>query len=308
MDSSEIESQDVREFLDAFKPGTRKVYRSGLRMFLRFYNETRKGKTLEDFLDAIEEDLKKSRRERTRVARKVLREFVRWLGDHQYTPKTIRTYVNSVQSLGQYYGLNISARYISLPTSQPVSSKYPWTLEEVGTFIGQMRKPELKSIAATTFQSGMNIGDVLHLTWGNIRSEYNKKVSPLCFEVTRQKTDVLFLSFVGAWGLSILRKYLSKAGRKQDSDPIYTMSKRTVQWHFQRQAKKWLGNYEGRNPMRVHSLRSAFRTFLGDAGLNETYLEFFMGHRVPEHKRVYVSKSREGWREIYAKYEDALTP
>ena len=31
MDPAKIESQDVREFLDAFKPSTRKVYRSGLR-------------------------------------------------------------------------------------------------------------------------------------------------------------------------------------------------------------------------------------------------------------------------------------
>jgi len=308
MDSSEIESQDVKEFLDVFKPSTRKVYRSGLRVFLRFYNETGKGTTLEDFLDAIEEDMKKSRRERTRVARNVLREFIRWLEDHEYTPKTIRTYINSVQSLGQYYGISISARYIILPTSQPVSSKYPWTLEEIGKFIGLMKKPELKSIAATTFQSGIGIGDILHLTWGDIKREYNKKVSPLCFEITRQKTDVPFLSFIGDWGLSILRKHLSNAGRKQDSDPIYTMSMRTVQWHFKKMADRWIGDYEGRNPMRVHSLRSAFRTFLGDAGLNETYLEFFMGHRVPEHKRGYISKSREGWRAIYKKYEGALTP
>jgi hypothetical protein len=70
----------------------------------------------------------------------------------------------------------------------------------------------------------MSIGDVLNLTWGDIRREYNKKTSPLCFEITRQKTDVLFMTFIGDWGRSMLRVHLSKAGKKQDSDPIYTMT------------------------------------------------------------------------------------
>jgi len=46
--------------------------------------------------------------------------------------------------------------------------------------------------ALVHIRSGISIGDILHLTWGDIRREYNKKVSPLCFEITRQKTDVPF--------------------------------------------------------------------------------------------------------------------
>lgn len=307
MTTIQQESQDLIEFLGSFKSGTQKVYRSGLNAFLRFYNENRSDeRTIEDFLDKIEEDMQRPRRERTRVARNVLKDFIKWMQEQNYSPKTIRTYINSVQSLAQYYGFSLSARYISLPTSQPVSTKYPWTLKEVGQFIGQMKHPELKSIAATTFQSGAGIGDIMSLTWGDIRREYEAKVSPLCLEITRKKTDVPFVTFIGSWALRILRKHQNS--ETQDTDLIYSMSERTVQWHFKKLADKWLGDYEGSNPMRVHSLRSAFRTMLGDAGLNETYLEFFMGHRVPEHKRVYVSKSRDGWREIYAKYERYLDP
>jgi integrase len=231
------------------------------------------------------------------------------LEEKNYTPKTIRTYVNSVQSLAQFFGFTISARYISLPTSQPVSKKYPWTLKEVGKFVGKLDGKELKSIAATVFQSGIGIGDIMLLTYGDIKREFESRVSPLCLEIARKKTDVPFYTFIGKWGLRLLRKHLKNNGRDlQDSEPIYSMSERTVQWHFKKLADAWLGDYEGNNPMRVHSLRSAFRTMLGDAGLNETYLEFFMGHRVPEHKRVYVSKSRDGWRDIYAKYEKFLDP
>ena len=96
--------------------------------------------------------------------------------------------------------------------------------------------------------------------------------------------------------------------KKEYPDPIYTISARTIEHRFKALATKKLGKFEGYNPMRPHSLRSAFRTLLGYAKLNETYIEFFMGHKIPEHKRVYLSKSREGWRKTYREYEDALTP
>ncbi|MEM2419628.1 MAG: tyrosine-type recombinase/integrase [Candidatus Bathyarchaeia archaeon] len=78
--------------------------------------------------------------------------------------------------------------------------------------------------------------------------------------------------------------------------------------HFQKVARKWLGEYKGRNPLRPHSLRAAFRTILGDAGMDRDVVEFFMGHKLPEQLRVYHSRSRDGWRAIYAKYMQYIEP
>jgi len=91
-------------------------------------------------------------------------------------------------------------------------------------------------------------------------------------------------------------------------DLIYTISERTIEKTFKDLAREKLGDYEGYNPMRSYSLRSALRTPLGDVKMNDAYVEFFMGHKIPEHKRVYLSKSREGWRTTYREYEYALTP
>jgi len=91
-------------------------------------------------------------------------------------------------------------------------------------------------------------------------------------------------------------------------DLIYTISERTIEKTFKNLAREKLGDYEGYNPMRSHSLRSAFRTLLRDVKMNDTYVEFFMGHKIPEHKRVYLSKSREDWRTTYRENEYALTP
>ena len=294
--------RDVREFLEALDPSTMRVYRVGLGAFQSFY-----GKPLKNFLDAVEEDLRKPRRQRARVARNALKGFVEWLQERDYAPKTIRAYVGAVQSLGKYYDISISTRYVNMPSSQPVSSKFPWTLGKVAEFVGMIRVPEVKSIAVTLFQSGLSVSDVLSLTYEDVKYEYERDVTPLCLDLARIKTDVPFMTFAGGWAVSLLRKHL-KGKRLRLEDPLYSVSHRTIDLHFERLGKRWMGSYSGQNPCRPHSLRAAFRTILGDAGMDQDVVEFFMGHKLPEQRRVYHSRSRDGWRELYRKYEHALTP
>ena len=313
MEPRPVVSEEGKEFLEALSESTREVYEPGLGVFLAFY-KPEYGGTLEDFLDALEEDLERPRRERKRVGRNVLRQFVKWMEKQGFKPKTIRTYVNSVQSLAAYYEYRLSARYVNLPTSQPVSKKYPWTVEKVAEFVQTLPTLQLQSIAVSTFQSGLGPADLLDVIYGDIKREYELKTVPLCFDFARKKTDVPFMTFIGEWGFSLLHKFLSKR-RLKAGDKIYWMPHRTITYHFGKAGERWLGkhyglgkDYEGQNPCRLYSLRAAFRTLLGDARLQETYIEFFMGHEAPEQRRVYVSKSREGWRKTYRKYEYALTP
>jgi len=295
------------EFLNAFGSGTRRVYKAGLEVFLKFYRSAGKGESLEDFLDAVEQDLRRSRREKKRVARNLLNDFVRWLEEQEYAPKTIRAYVSAVQSFASYYDLKISTKYVDIPSSQPLSDKFPWTLDKVEVFIGMIDDPEIKSIAVTIFQSGLSISDILSLTWGDIKYEYERDVVPLCFDLARIKTDVPFMTFIGSWGTSLLRYHLEKK-RLHTEDPLFTVSHRVIDLYFEGLGKKWVGAYTGQNPCRPHSLRAAFRTILGEAGMPYDTVEFFMGHELPEQVRVYNSRTRDGWREIYKKFEWALTP
>lgn len=299
-----ITSQEGKNFLDVFDGSTRSTYKSGLGVFLIFYG---KNKTLTDFLDALEEDSKCGRRERKWIGRKTLRDFSRWLQKHDYKPKAVRTYISSVQSLATYHGYNITTRYSSLPTSLPVSQKYPWTVNEAYEFIRELPTVEMRSIATTTLQSGLGPADILKLTYNDIKIEYEKGVVPLCFDFGRKKTDIPFMTFIGKMAVSVLREHL-KGKKLKLTTLLYTVEDRKIRYHFQQLGKRKLGEYIGWNPCRLYSLRSAFRTLLGDAGLSQDYVEFFMGHHVPEQRRVYVSKTRNGWRETYKKYEAYLTP
>ncbi|MFQ6076627.1 MAG: hypothetical protein ACE5Z5_10915 [Candidatus Bathyarchaeia archaeon] len=133
--AQKIKDRDALRFLNALKRGTRRVYTAGLSHFLNFYMDSGEGRNISDFLDALEADARLPRRQRKRVGGKVTRDFVEWLKERELAPKSIRAYVAAVQSLASYYGLSISTRYVNVPGSQPVSQKFPWSLEKVAEFI-----------------------------------------------------------------------------------------------------------------------------------------------------------------------------
>jgi integrase/recombinase XerD len=295
----------TEEFLGALKPSTRRTYRAGLTAFQSFYGQ--RG-TIRDFLDQVAEDEKRTLLEKTRIARNTLNEFAEWLQKREYKPKTVTAYIAALQSEARYFDLTISTRYVNLQASNPVSRKYPWTLEDVSKFVGMMRKPEYRSLAVTMFQSGLSVSDVLALTYGDIQHEYELGIAPLCLDLTRIKTDTPYMTFIGSWGTALLREHLADA-KPGPGDPLYTKSLRTIDEYFERLGKNFIGLYQGNNPCRPHSLRAAFRTLLADHRVESLYIEFWMGHQVPEQQRVYVSKSREGWRETYREQaEPWLTP
>jgi integrase len=271
-------NDEVAEFLSVLKLGTCNVYSRGLEVFQQFYLSQG---SIRDFLDRVEQDRLLSRSERRRVDRLTLNSFVVWLQDRGYAPKTIRIYVGAVQSLAKYFDIPISLRYVQLPPAQPVNKKHPWTIEEVGEFIATMNKPLYRSIAASIVQSGLSVSDLLALTYGDIKEEFEKGVTPLCLSLTRKKTGITFITFLGDWSVKLLREYLADR-RLGNETLVYEISSRAVHAYFRKIALKFADNFKGRNPYSPHSLRAAFRTFLSDHKVDPLYIEFWMGHKAPE--------------------------
>jgi integrase len=297
---------EVEEFLSALKPGTGHVYQRGLAKFQEFLSS--QGLDVAGFLSLVEEDLRRPRLEKTRVARKTLNAFIIHLQGEGFAPKTINAYLGAVQSLAKYYDIPLSTRYVNRPPATAVHKKHPWTIEEIGKFVSLMDNIQYKCVAACIVQSGLSISDLLGLRYGDIKDEFEKGVAPLCLDLSRKKTNVLFLTFIGSWALELLRQHL-KVRHMQNDTPIFAVTRRAVDSYFRRIGLKYGGRFSGRNPYCPHSLRAAFRTILSDHKVDPLYIEFWMGHKVPEQQIVYVSKSREGWRETYrTQAEPWLTP
>jgi integrase len=300
----EAESE-VSEFLSVLRLGTCNVYSRGLAVFQQFYSAQG---SIKDFLDRVEQDRLLPRSQRTRIDRVTLNNFVTWLQNKGYSPKTIRIYVGAIQSLAKYFDVPISLRYVQLPPAQPVNKKHPWTMEEVGKFIAAMDKLSYRSIAASIVQSGLSVSDLLALTYGDIKEEFEKGTTPICLNLTRKKTGISFITFFGSWSVKMLKEYL--VNRKlEDEEPIYNVSSRAVHAYFHKTAQKFAGNFKGRNPYSPHSLRAAFRTFLSDHKVDPLYIEYWMGHALPEQQGAYINKSIESWRQTYKEQaEPWLTP
>jgi integrase len=96
---------------------------------------------------------------------------------------------------------------VQLPPARPVNKKHPWTIEEVGEFIVAMDKPIYRSIAASIVQSGLSVSDILALRYGDVKEEFEKG-TPICLSLTRKKTGVSFITFLGSWSVKMLKDYL----------------------------------------------------------------------------------------------------
>jgi len=171
-----------------------------------------------------------------------------------------------------------------------------------------MDKPVYRSIAASILQSGLSISYLLTLKYGDVKEEFEKGTTPICLSLARKKTLVPFITFLGNWSVKLLKDYLAYE-KLDDGMPIYNVSSRAVHAYFRQTAQKFAGAFKGRNPYSPHSLRAAFRTFLSDNKVDPLYVEYWMGHKIPEQLRAYINKSRESWRQTYHEQaEPHLTP
>jgi integrase len=297
---------ETTEILNALKLSTRQIYGAGLEAFQAYYAQQG---TIKDFLDRTEQDQQLPRRERKRVARTTLKGFVNWMTtETTFKSKTIRTYVGAVQSLARYLEIDLSTRYIGLPAPNPSSKKYPWTLESVGKFAALMDKPLYKCLVAVFFQSGLGISDALALAYEDVKTEYEMGTVPLCLDLVRIKTATPHITFLGKLGTRLLHDYLKTRSLLDPADRLFPISKTAVERFFVRRSKNLSEGYQSRVRCGPHTLRTAFRTLIVDAGCPETYAEFFMGHNLTSDiKKVYTSKTRDGWRAEYAKHEKAVT-
>jgi len=134
--------------------------------------------------------------------------------------------------------------------------------------------------------------------FANTNDEFHVGTTPICLNLTRKKTGISFITFFGSWAVKMLKEYL--VNRKlEDEEPIYNVSSRAVHAYFRKTAQKFAGNFKGRNPYSPHSLRAAFRTFLSDHKVDPLYIEYWMGHALPEQQGAYINKSIESWRQTY---------
>jgi integrase len=295
----------IEEFLEGKNPGTRSIYRAGLLAFQEFYQGQG---TIPDFLDKLEADRNLGWRQKKGVASTVIRGYVDWLQtEKKFKRKTVRVYVAAIQQLAKKCDVPFQTNDVHLPASNPVLKKYAWTIDDVVKYLSFFESPMYRSMGVLIFQSFMDSSTALSLQYGDIQKEYEAGIVPLCLDTERVKSDIPFMTFIGKWGVKELHKWLDSRDDLSPETPLFPTSKVPVCDYFRKKAEFFLSakfTKGERSPCGTHSLRAGGSTLARDSitGNSERvravdrYLDFFMGKTVEEQKRVYSSKSKEGWR------------
>jgi integrase len=320
----------VVEFLETgvHNESTRRIYTNGIQAFNNFYQPQG---TIGDFFTRLDADLMLPKPKQVRVATTNLRAFIKYMKERGYSDKTINTYTNAFRALVSYrydYDYSIPIKNSGLPSSEAESDKKDWSLELISEFFQSFDNPLYQTILAVIVQSGLGIEDVLALKFSDIQAEFEAGTTPLLLTLKRHKTGVKFETFLGTIAVQQIKVYFKIVGTPKPDSRIFPVTKGSVDRFFARRARKLLlkemekaARAEGKelakdakpwehfNPMRPHSLRSAFQKLLVLAGCPEILSEYWMGHETDRQKGCYILKglSQKELREQYIKFSHALS-
>jgi integrase len=305
----------IQDYLNKLNPSTHSVATATIDSFTAFYNEYGNG-TIIDFFRRVYEDNQLPPLDQKKVDTNTIAKYIEFLKSGKYKnrvyqAKTIRTYVGQMQSIGAYLRIPFSSRFTGLPPALAVNKKHSWELDEVAKFIESFDDPMYQAIGTAFFQSGSDVSTLRDVTYGDIQEEYEAGIFPLCLDMARHKTHIVHLTFLGEWATKHLKVWIETIGNVKSETKLFSVSRQSIDAYFRKQAIEFAGvdDFESRNPYSPHTLRAAFNTHARDHKADPIYTSFFMGHQVPEQEKVYVSKTRQGWRKTYVQqYEPWVTP
>lgn len=295
--------------------GTANTYRGNLKRFRKFYD-----RPIPEFLKEVETQREKNKdlppAERRRYFEETINDFIEWMQDLGYANNPIRGSLTALQNLFKYYDIPISYAFVKIPPpiSKKSNHKHKWKIEEIKEFVAGAKSYRDKAIIMVMFQSGMAVGEICGLDYGDVSWELNSGELPLLIDVVRTKNANEFKALLGADAVNYLRLYLGTRGELKRESPLFAkegtekrVTEGAIQMRLRELADKVFGIDEGRmNPYRPHSLRSAFRSRL-TGKTDGDLIKFWVGDVLGTKAGAYLNLPDEEHRELYAVVEHRLS-
>lgn len=218
--------------------------------------------------------------------------------ERKLSPNTSASMIACVRS---FY----KANYVDLKLRTPQTwvikeSKIP-TREELKKMIDSCNNLRDKALILIQAQSGLSNSDIIKLKYGYIREQFELGKNPIKVTLVREKEKVHFSTFIGTDAIEALKVYLNyrRNGTKKLEPEILTDDSPLLAT-FDRQpitSTRTIHDIIASTSMRVglknvhpHALRKYFASALRNAGVNETIVEYMMGHKLPAVKKAYFSE------------------
>jgi integrase len=177
------------------------------------------------------------------------------------------------------------------PKAFPSARRKTVTKDDVRRFT-RYSNQRLRAFVTMMKDCGMSPEDILKLKYGDIRKDLEAGKVPVKLSIIRTKTKVEHDTFIGPDSIQSLKDYLDarKIGTEKippeelkDDSPLFRTSRAEVSpvsynslsTEFQRTRKRAGITFS------IYDLRRFFSTNMKAAGVNETLVEFWMGHKLP---------------------------
>jgi len=328
------EFKEVKRWLVRKSRTTKSEYLGALRIYTDY-----RGLNPTELIDEIEEDRKKSPRDRGEVEYK-LKEFHEWLlnerekekkggrgttGEKGVSPKRAATIMGSIRSFYKANGFPITIK-LPRPTTLKKNHKLQIRAEDVKKLVDHAPTIRDKAIILMLFQSGMDVSTLCSLDYWDVARGLENDECPLPIHVVRKKRQVEYTTFLGRDGIDALKAYLNKRRERQGeikhTEPLfvkernYNGNKRITRELIEKMLRevavlsgvvsKEEMERADMNPCRPHALRGAFSTIMKLQGVNNEIVEYWMGHVIP-YEAAYMIPQEEELKKIYAEHEEALS-
>lgn len=314
------EYEEVKKWLNNVRGGTIPTYKAGFKLFCEWC-----GMNPVQLLDEIEEDRKKSRRERGKPEARLM-EFYNYLISKGMAKKTATGYFTAVRSFYKWNGFPLN---VKTPKAAPKKEnrKAIITPEVVKKLVDHAPTLRDRAIILFLFQGGFDVSTLCSLNYGDVKDEFEAGKIPMMVHVVREKEEVEYFTFVGKDATEALKAYLndrkSKGEKLKFETPLFIRDKakrrkgeRINPYHIQNMMRETairagLISREDMekvdfNPYRPHALRAAFSSILRLNGFDSVLVDFMMGHSIP-YNGAYLIPPPEKVREMYADVEKHLS-
>src|SRR5665647_201380 len=321
------------------KPNTEKAYLQGMQDFTDYT-----GKDPKTLLEEAEDDIKAGKLMRKRQIKRDLIGFRKYLQDLGKAPLTVKGRIVGVKSFFQTFDIEIpklprTGKATTLEKNNEIPDK-----EDLQDVL-KVADPLEKAILLVGASSGLAANEICNLKVKDFKKGYDTVTEITTLKLRREKVQFDFITFLSPEASKAVWDYLEYRSRTVDTnqtrrvcrlekqkvctdndflficrqipaeflkthnDNLRKLDTRALTKVYRRLAEKARKNTQLNDWgfIRSHNLRKYFDTALHNAGADDFFVQYCMGHTLDETRAAYFRASPEKLREIYLKFVPYLT-
>jgi integrase len=302
------------------------------------------GKTPEELLKEAEEEIRAGKLMRERQVKKQLIGFRKLLENGDYAPITVKSYMAGVRSFYRVFDIDLPTLPKAGEKARPQKKRLDVPDKDEIREVLKVCDLREKAIILVGLSSGLSANEISNLKLDTFKKGYDPETEITTLDLRREKVGFDFITFLTPEATRAVWDYLAYRDREIHARGTVRKQQlekqRTVEGGYlfitNQVANDYLIDYDekhrrittsvvskiyraiarkaGRtspsgdwNKIRSHNMRKMFNSALINAGCDNFYIEYWMGHTLNDTQAAYFRANPEQMKERYQQYIPYLT-